>query len=257
MDTKSNRPAFTVVELLVVISVIVILLSITAPAVLKGRSLARSVFCSSNLRQLGIGFEMYLNEHDREVFPLVYYGQKESGEFGKFWYFGFEPAGSFSKPEGSRTLERELAKLYPYIQQYDSVEICPAFPYRHPRYKPKFTTKWMTYGINWRLSKNLTVPGRGIVNLDYEIESGHSAVLFADTAMVNYWQKPAGPDNPLFEEWHYVSTGEATVHFRHGGKANILYCDGHVGSSIGEPGSFNSRMPELQIGRFSEEVKFK
>ncbi len=245
-------------ELLVVISITAFLLSIMVPAMRKARSQAKSVLCASNLKQIGIAFQMYLDDNNRNVFPLVHYGSNAAGEFGRFWYFGFEPAWTWSEPEGSRVLDRKLAKLYPYIRQYDSVEICPAFPYHRDNYKPKYTTKWMTYGINSILSRDLRIPGAKIINFETRIRLTNRAVLFADSAIVNYWQSPASPTNPMFEEWHYISPeGEASVHFRHSDKANILYCDGHAAKSGPEPDSFDNMLPELKIGRLPADVKFE
>ncbi len=258
MRARAGKKGFTLIELLVVIAIIAILLGIMMPALRKARGMAKTVICTSNLKQLGVAFEMYLGEHNREVFPLVYYGKNSEGDFGKYWYFGFEPSSSFGKPEGSRELDRSSAKLYPYIEQYDSVEICPAFPYSRPGYKPKYKSKWMTYGINSKLSLNMTMPGRGIVNFDDKVKSPKDVLLFADSAMVNYWQAPASPSNPMFEEWHYVDkSGRASVHFRHGGRANVLYGDGHVGRAGPEPDSFDKKLPGMKIGRLAKEIKFE
>ena len=258
MEVETKKTAFTLVELLVVISIIAMLLGILMPALGKVRVQARSVVCSSNLKQLGLGFGMYLEDNNRKVFPLVYNGKNDRGQLGRFWYYGFEPCSSFSLPEGSRELFREYAKLYPYIRGYDSVEICPAFPYEHGRYKPKYKTRWMTYGINDQLSPDMRSFGREVVNFDKAIKSPNGVLLFADSAQVNIFQSPASPANPMFEEWHYVERlGSQNVHFRHNGKANVLFGDGHVWRDKPEPGSFDRNLPELKIGRFNKNVRFE
>ena len=55
---------FTLVELLVVISIIALLLSILMPALSKIRKQAKSVICQSNLDQWGKIFLMYANDND-------------------------------------------------------------------------------------------------------------------------------------------------------------------------------------------------
>ena len=69
MNVHRNRlhPAFTIVELLVVISVISVLISIILPTMAASRESARRVVCLNNLRSLGLAIQMYQDDHDRAL----------------------------------------------------------------------------------------------------------------------------------------------------------------------------------------------
>jgi prepilin-type N-terminal cleavage/methylation domain-containing protein len=94
---KNTKPAFTLVELLVVISIIALLLAIMVPVLNKSRESARTVICSTNVRQLGLGNSMY--EMDNGHMP----------EFVDGIVGGITWAGSLRK----------------YYQDLDGIRLCP------------------------------------------------------------------------------------------------------------------------------------
>jgi len=63
-----NKKAFTLIELLVVIAIIGILAAILMPVFGKARESARRAMCANNLRQHGIAWYLYLDEHN-DCFP--------------------------------------------------------------------------------------------------------------------------------------------------------------------------------------------
>ena len=65
---KLARAGFTLIELLVVIAIIAILAAILFPVFAQAREKARQASCISNVKQMGLGLMMYVQDYD-ETYP--------------------------------------------------------------------------------------------------------------------------------------------------------------------------------------------
>jgi prepilin-type processing-associated H-X9-DG protein len=170
------------------------------------------------------------------------------------WWCGWLQS---SGVEGSRQFDATQGALYPYLQGC-GVELCPAFNYLSPQVKLKATGASYGYGYNVYLS----VPaGQPPINTS-KIQRPSETTLFGDAAQVNDFQAPASSEDPMLEEWYYLDnpTNYASAnyyphgHFRHAQKANVIFCDGHVGLEVMMPGSLDRRLPSQWVGCLRAEV---
>ena len=98
------RKGFTLIELLVVIAIIAILAAILFPVFAQARDKARSISCLSNVKQVGLGFMMYVQDWD-ETFPIAWGYPDGSTWFTAVYPYvknGATPNPDYPKVAGSR-----------------------------------------------------------------------------------------------------------------------------------------------------------
>lgn len=107
---KNNRKAFTLVELLVVISIIAMLMAVLLPSLNKARTQAKNVICCSNQKQIATAIHTYAASNDGKLFMRY-----DEDNYAIRW----KNATPYSWPEiGMMDL------MMPYIQLID-VCYCP------------------------------------------------------------------------------------------------------------------------------------
>jgi len=80
-----NTEGFTLVELLVVISVIALLMAILMPLLQASRERARRVVCASGLRQIGLGLIVYAANYDDRI-PKSFFDPEEIASLPAYSY---------------------------------------------------------------------------------------------------------------------------------------------------------------------------
>ena len=217
-----NGRGFTLIELLVVIAIIGALASFLLPALKGAKDRAKSAMCLSNLRQLATASILYANSND-DYFPPSSWDLTTRNLTR--WHG--------TRANQGRPFEFATSPLQPYLQA-DRVKACPMFE----SYLTGFESGCGGYGYN----DDYVGSGRGVLALPPkarswparrgEINDPTGTIMFADCAFTG----PGGSlieysfvTEPVFEVYGN-SSSLPSIHFRHHGRANVAWCDGHVSS---------------------------
>ncbi|HEY4953135.1 MAG TPA: H-X9-DG-CTERM domain-containing protein [Verrucomicrobiae bacterium] len=225
--------AFTLVELLVVIAIIAILAALLLTVVSQAKGKALRIQCANNLRQLGIGLQAFVQ--DNHVYPL-----DGNADFYK---------GNYSEYDTGwlDALTHELELKLNKSNWLSSVWFCPAAA--HPSDVPKefffFSYGYNSFGVATNKDVNSLGLGglHGMGNLRAD-----GKIVFAPPVSESEVASPSDMiaigdgliGNSLFIQdgsaflWRTI-TGDffgstKRSYARHQGKANVVFCDGHVES---------------------------
>jgi prepilin-type processing-associated H-X9-DG protein/prepilin-type N-terminal cleavage/methylation domain-containing protein len=214
---KADRNGLTLVELLVVIAIIAILAALLLPTLLQAKRKAQQAECIGNLHQLGLGLQKFVA--DNQAYPSLR-SDTNDASLG-LWNNQLEHGGfDISKPRKSFWTE--------------GVWLCPSakwtgFPEKSPiscygynvdffdiHLKPRSPTN--QFGLQGRrdLKTQLYTP---IAESEVAVPSDMIAIGDSlDGSSLFAWRILA--DMARF----------GNILTRHQGKANVVFCDGHVDS---------------------------
>lgn len=252
---RQNRcKAFTMIEILVIISVIALLMAILTPSLVKARKQAESVMCLSHIRQLGVAFMCYGLDFNDYAMPSY------DPETTSYWWGRIESAG----------IDHTRGFVWPYLQSNlmkNSVYECPSQKYGSYRLQGKPASvsdhpKWITstYGYNgyflcppqspwmnihhrpWKKLADITQPDQviafGDAMLDWDVSP-----LTTDLSNITLIDPPFILDS---SGTAWVENTSPTTCFRHSEKAALLFVDGHCEKKDIDGGSYTS--PDALIG---------
>jgi len=222
---------FTLIELLVVIAIIAILGAMLLPSLSRAKAQGMMVHCKNNLKQLATANMMYANDYSDYFVP---YAVDMMGANKRRWH-GISEATSNS---GSAKYSNKVGYLAPYLGGDGLVKNCKSFAV--PGDIQAFERGCGGYGYNTLIGKlapdDWTDAAFASGCKITIIESPSQKIMFADSAI------PVGEDGNWGSDLlGYSSSIEPpggawkmypTMNFRHNGRANIAYCDGHVGDHV-------------------------
>lgn len=221
-----GQSGFALLELVAVLATLAVLAALLAAAVDRARASGQRAACASNLRQLFLANAAYATEHGSYA-PAA---PDLLGANRVRWHGA--RAGRSSPFDG------RLGPLAPYLEN-EIVRRCPAFA---PA-PGGFEAACGGYGYNIRgVGSRVYLEGFSTQAMAGGMSPGAirepaGTVMFCDAAFAQPYDQPDHLIEYSFAEAYYFvdgrpprETGVATpsIHFRHSGRANVVWCDGHI-----------------------------
>ena len=113
----NRRNAFTLIEMIVVVGVIVMLASILLPVLNTAREQARAVRCQNNLHTLWQGYVAFAESHDNRL-PGGYYDAANPNPDRRDWMLGAQVTNYLAGPQEGT--------LFKYVNRAYDVYRCPS-----------------------------------------------------------------------------------------------------------------------------------